>query len=264
MEDLERQWGIHVTKTLTGGSGSYVATAVTASGTEVVLKVAIPDGLEGHPHFAKELLTLRLGAGRGYVRVLRADETRNAMLHERLGRSLTSLARPVEAQIDVIVATLRQAWRRVPKATPLRTGAMQAQYLSELIMRKWEALGQPCDRRTIERAEQFAATRHDAYDPSTAVLIHGDAHPTNVLEDPSTPGRFKLIDPDGMLSEPAHDLAIPLRDWTDELLAGDAVEAGVGWCAQLSAKAGVDAKAIWEWAFVERVSTGLFLTRAGG
>ena len=49
-----------------------------------------------------------------------------------------------------------------------------AQYLSEFILRKWEALGRPCDRRAIERAEQFAGARQDAYDSSTAVLIHGD------------------------------------------------------------------------------------------
>ena len=91
------------------------------------------------------------------------------------------------------------------------------------------------------------------------MLIHGDAHPANVLEDPNEPGRFKLIDPDGMRSEPAHDLAIPLRDWTTELLAGDPVALGLAWCARLGARAGVDPRAIWEWAFLERVSTGLFM-----
>ena len=99
------------------------------------------------------------------------------------------------------------------------------------------------------------------------MLIHGDAHPANVLEDPrdhGSPGAFKLIDPDGMLSEPAHDLAIPLRDWTDELLAGDdVVTTGLAWCARLGARAGAPARAIWEWAFVERVSTGLFLMQLG-
>ena len=95
------------------------------------------------------------------------------------------------------------------------------------------------------------------------MLIHGDAHPANVLEDPNDPGTYKLIDPDGMRSEPAHDLAIPLRDWTGELLAGDAVALGHAWCRRLANRAGVDPRPIWEWAFVERVSTGLFLLRLG-
>jgi streptomycin 6-kinase len=96
------------------------------------------------------------------------------------------------------------------------------------------------------------------------VLIHGDAHPNNVLEDPAAPGRFKLIDPDAMISEPAHDLAIPLRDWTDRLLLEpDSVKVGLRWCAQLGRAGGIDTKAIWEWAFLERVATGLGLLRLG-
>ena len=66
-----------------------------------------------------------------------------------------------------------------------------------------------------------------------------------------------------MLSEPAHDLAIPLRDWTAELLSTDPVAQGLAWCYRLGERSGVDPTAIWEWAFVERVSTGLFLLRLG-
>ena len=72
----------------------------------------------------------------------------------------------------------------------------------------------------------YTETRYAAFDASTAVLIHGDEHPSNLLEDPSHPRRFKLVDPEGLVSEPAHDLGIPIRTWTDELLDGDAVALG--------------------------------------
>ena len=118
---------------------------------------------------------------------------------------------------------------------------------------------------TIEVACEYARSRRDAFDASTAVLIHGDAHPANVLEDlaDGSPRTFKLVDPDGMRSEPAHDLAIPLRDWSDELLASDPVALGRAWCVRLADRTGTDPQAIWEWAFVERVSTGLFLIQLG-
>ena len=146
----------------------------------------------------------------------------------------------------------------------LRTGAAQARSLRESVRVDWERLGRPCAEATVARAEQCAFAREAAFDASTAVLIHGDAHPANVLEDPSAPGRFKLIDPDGMISEPAHDLAIPLRDWTAELMVEpDSVAVGLRWCAQLGRAGGVGTEAIWEWAFLERVSTGLFLKRLG-
>jgi streptomycin 6-kinase len=261
--DLEAEWQIRVDGAMVGASGGYVASAVAADGTAVVLKVAIPEGLLGQGDFDRELLTVRLGAGHGYARVLQSDSARRAVLLERLGRPLSALGLSVESQIDVIVATLRRGWRRFPGAMSLRTGAEQAEYLSDFIGARWEEQGRPCSRRTIRRAQQLAVARRSAFDRETSVMIHGDGHPANVLEDPSEPGRFKLIDPDGMLSEPAHDLAIPLRDWTDELLALDPLEVGLAWCARLGALTGVNAQAIWEWAFVERISTGLFLDQLG-
>jgi streptomycin 6-kinase len=189
------------------------------------------------------------------------------MLQERLGRALCDLGLSPEVQIDVIASTLRAAWHRVPTDPLLRTGATQARSLYDSIRADWDLLDRPCTRRAIERAEQYARLREDAFDASTAVLIHGDAHPANVLEDLSVtaaPGRFKLIDPDGMISEPAHDLAIPLRDWTAELLrSSDAAALGLAWCERLGRVADVDVEAIWQWAYVERVSTGLFLLRLG-
>ncbi len=191
------------------------------------------------------------------------------MLQERLGRPLSGLGLPVESQIDVITATLGLAWRRPPETTDkslLRTGAEQAEFLGKFIRATWLELGRPCPDPVVERAERYARSRRDAFDASTALVIHGDAHPANILEhtsDGGSTGAFKLIDPDGMLSEPAHDLAIPLRDWTNELLAADPVEVGLRWCARLSDRTGVSSSAIWEWAFIERVSTGLFLIRLG-
>lgn len=265
--DLEHEWELRIGDAIVGGSGAYVVRALTVDGTEAVLKVSIPDGLEGHSPFAQEVHTLRLGDGYRYVKLLRADIDRRAMLQERLGRPLCDLGLSPAAQIDIIASTLRSAWHRVPADPVLRTGAAQARSLREMIRSDWVLLGHPCTRRTIERAEQFALAREAAFDATAAVLIHGDAHPANVLEDLSdttSPGRFKLIDPDGMISEPAHDLAIPLRDWTERLLlATDPAALGLAWCARLGAAGGVGVDAIWQWAYIERVSTGLFLLRLG-
>jgi streptomycin 6-kinase len=260
--ELEREWRISVGAPITGGSSGYVAEAVGADGTPAVLKLAIPDGLDGQGDFARELATLLLANGRGYVSVLNADEYRRAMLQERLGRSLDDLALPVESQIEIIATTLGQSWRRPSQLPPTRTGREQARDVAQAIVARWERLGQPCPRPTVEQAIDYAHARSKAFDAATAVLIHGDAHPANILE--AVPGggphgEFKLIDPDGMLSEPAHDLGIPLRDWSDELLARDAAELGLEWCTQLSRISGVDSRAIWQWAFLERVSTGLFM-----
>ncbi|MEV0113093.1 hypothetical protein AB0H77_07540 [Streptomyces sp. NPDC050844] len=71
------------------------------------------------------------------------------------------------------------------------------------------------------------------------------------------------MDPDGLLADPAYDLGVVLRDWCPELLAGDAAALARSYCALLAARSGVAATAIWEWGFLERVSTGLYVLDFG-
>jgi streptomycin 6-kinase len=183
---------------------------------------------------------------------------------ERLGRPLSALGSSVEDQIDVMARTLPPTWRRLDAAAAGRftNGADKARWLAAFIAEHAEqGVGEGrCRRSTIELAVELAHRRAAAYDPATAVFIHGDAHADNLLQ----AGRaddgpaFKLIDPEGLVSEPAHDLAIPLRSWHDA--DADRVH---GWFTRMSDATGVDRRAIWEWAFVERVSTGLFLASLG-
>lgn len=263
VDALATDWQLDVGAPMAGGSGAFVAPATIATtGEDAILKVAMPDGLEGQSPFATELHGLELGAGRGFVRVLRAAVDRRAVLQERLGRSLQSLGLPVEAQLDAIVETLRGVWRPVTDDPLLRTGFEQAEFLEMFVLTRWEALDRPCATATIRQACEYAHARRDDFDANHTVLIHGDGHHANVLEAPD--GGFRLIDPDAMRSEPAHDLGIPLRGWTDELLASDdPTRHGRAWCERLGERAGVDADKIWQWAFVERVSTGLFLLDLG-
>jgi streptomycin 6-kinase len=261
--DLEAAWHITIGAPFDGGSSGYVAPAQTRAGESAIVKLAIPDGLVGNSPFALELEALRLANGKPYVRVLRSDLDRRAMLLERLGRPLAALALPVEQQIDVIASTVQSGWRPVEASPLLRTGADQASFLESFVAGVWDELDRPCAPAVVDRALEYAQSRRDAFDDGRAVLIHGDVHPANVLEAARAHGEFRLIDPDGMRSEPAHDLALPLRDWTDELLAGDPLALGQAWCARLAEQAHIDPQPIWEWAFLERVSTGLFILQLG-
>jgi streptomycin 6-kinase len=70
---------------------------------------------------------------------------------------------------------------------------------------------------------------------------------------------FKLVDPDGLLAEAESDLGVLMREDPTELRQSDPW-ARARWLAR---RCGLDATAIWEWGAVERVSTGLLLTRIG-
>lgn len=72
-----------------------------------------------------------------------------------------------------------------------------------------------------------------------------------------------LIDPDGFLADPAYDLGVVLRDWCEQLLAGNPLALARRYCQLLAGETGMDAAAIWEWGFIERVSTGLYMLSLG-
>jgi streptomycin 6-kinase len=93
------------------------------------------------------------------------------------------------------------------------------------------------------------------------MLLHGDAHPLNVLAAPA--GGFRLIDPDGVIGEREYDLAIPLRHPDRSELGGDPCADVRGLSVRIAEPVGADAEAVWQWAFVERVSTGLLCARLG-
>jgi streptomycin 6-kinase len=260
VEQLEREWQIDVGPALAGGSDSFVAGATTRDGERAVFKLALPG--PGTPHQIEALL--RAG-GHGYVRLLRHDADRQAMLQERLGPALAGLGLPVATQLEIICGALSSAWQ-VPPDPGFTSGAAKARSLAAFIAATWRELDGPCSERAVARALSFAETREAAFDPAGAVLVHGDAHAANTLLDPATRGAgaaFRLIDPDGLFAERACDLAVPMRGWSEELLAGETARLGRERCAQLSRLTGVGAQAIWEWGLIERVSTGLLALRVG-
>jgi len=259
---LEREWDVVVGATLRGGSDSYVAEATTGDGQPAILKVALPG--DGVSH---QIETLLHADGHGYVRLLRHDVERQAMLQERLGAPLAELGLSVRAQLEVICSTLRRAWDVAPEPS-FQSGADKAGWLGEFIAATWRELDRPCGEQVVECALSFADARRRAFDPDRAVLVHGDAHRANTLmmldQAPTTGARFKLVDPDGLFAEPACDLAVPMREYSRALLdAADTLRAARERCAYLSRLTAVEPRAIWEWGFVERVSTGLLCLRVG-
>jgi streptomycin 6-kinase len=260
LDEVERRWSITIGPALAGGSAAYVAHATTAGGDTLVVKIAFPDEVD-EGLFAKSVRTYELARGRGCATMLAHDPELSAILLERLGRSLLSLGLPAERQVEIIAATVRQVWVPVPDGTPLPTGDVKARWLADSIATMWETLDRPCSARVVDLALGFAAERAAAFDRDSAVLVHGDAHEENTLEDGR--GAFKLVDPEGLISEPAHDLAVPMRGLNDELLAGDARRLGRERARFLARLTGVDETAIWQWGFVERVSSGLYIMSLG-
>ena len=162
---LEERWGITVGERLAGGTASYVATAVTATGEPAVVKISVP-GVD----FGREVRTLRAAGGRGYVRLLAADLDLNAALLEPLGGSLSGSGLPPERQLAVLADLLPLAWAVPPdRLAPTDKAADLAEFVG--------SLGRSA---VVDEALRCAGRRSTAYDPERCVVVHGDAAAANV------------------------------------------------------------------------------------
>ncbi len=259
VDSLERDWDIGIGDSLAGGSESLVLAVTRRDGAPGILKIGLP----GSADLTQEARVYRIANGRGYATLLAHDDSRNALLLERLGRPIAEFGLPVRAQLERICATLRIAWIALHDADGLMTGAEKARWLAQFIIDTASTLDEPCGRAVLDQALSFTAERERAHDPANCVLVHGDCHEYNTLSRIDGMPGYKFVDPDGLFAEPAYDLGILMRGWNEELLAGDALALGRERCALLAELTGVDEEAIWQWGFIERVSTGLLLTQLG-
>ena len=252
---LTRRWGLELGRPFRSGTAAYVVEAVDAHRNPCVLKVAMPLEMDDIAGFERSVIVHRLADGRGCAELLDHDADRSAMLLERLGPNLADLGLSVPRILEVVATTLTSFWRPAPDDDRLPTGADKAAWLAAYVTTTWSELGEPCDRSVIDRAVAYCDERADAYDANDAVLVHGDAHGWNTLRAPD--GRFKFVDPEGVRSERANDLAVPMREYNAPLLAGDTARLVRERAEYLAGLCGVDPEPVWQWGFVERVSTGL-------
>lgn len=194
---------------------------------EAVLRVDLFD----NGTFEERIAVLQAADGLGYARLLRYDLERRAMLLERL--------EPFAATFEDVQRVLADAWR-VETDYPLRTAVDKARSLAQFIENYWHRFGAPTPRGKVDRAVELCESRAAAWDPSNAVVVHGDAHAHNVLRRPN--GELALIDPEPFRCERAYDIAVALR------LGGDATG---------------QPRALQEWHFIERLCTGLQCLRLG-
>jgi streptomycin 6-kinase len=252
VETIEHDWDLRIGRVFPDATEALVAEVTMGDGSVAVLKLIVPrDGNAA----ANEITVLRLADGHGCARLLEFDEVRGALLLERLGPSLHDLGLPLARRLEILTAAAARVWRPATDAG-LPTGADKGHWLIDAINSMWEELDRPCSDRAVDHARGCALRRIAAHDDEQAVLVHGDVHEWNALQSGDT---FKLVDPDGLLTEPEYDLGVLMREDPVDLISGDPFERA-RW---LAAQSGLDATKIWEWGVVERVSTGLLCTKVG-
>jgi streptomycin 6-kinase len=251
--ELTRRWALALGAPLAGGTAAVVHEVVRADGTPAVLKLPVPD--PGNALTTRTLLTAaRTEDGGGFVQVLAHDG--DDLLLERLGPSLAASGRTADEQLAVLTALLPRVWRLPPHGPPVDEAAGLTRFVLDLLD------GAPDD--VTGAALECADRRSRAFVPERARLLHGDAAAPNALLAPQRPEGAAFVDPDGFTGDPAYDVGVALRDWSAELLAHPRpAELLRGWCATAAARTGTDPQAVWEFAFLERVSTGTYARALG-
>ncbi|MCU1389158.1 MAG: hypothetical protein JWL72_2496, partial [Ilumatobacteraceae bacterium] len=208
---LAQRWELNLGRAYTGGTAGYVVAATDAAGRACVLKVAMPLDMDEHDAFTRSVRAHELAAGRGCAELLAHDASAPAMLLERLGPNLADLGLTVPQILEALTTTLRSFWRPVALDEGLRTGQQQARWLAGYISSTWSELGQPCERSVIDMALELCDRRIASFDPTKAVLVHGDAHGWNTLD--AGGGTYKFVDVEGLCSEREHDLSVAMREY---------------------------------------------------
>lgn len=254
---LEKEWHISVGDALSGGTHALVANADGENGEKYALKIDMPEDLGGE--FSKEISVLKIVDGKSYTKLFAYDIERKACLLERLGKPIDKLDYTVQEKLQIICRALQKVWELPVENAELTTG--DTLWFNKFLEDGYEKLNCPCSRKVIEQALVYLKSRAESENPDEFVMLHGDAHGGNTLKTLSGEG-FKLIDPDGIFYEKAYDLGVLMREWREEY-EQEPMKAGKERCAYLHHLTGVPEQAIWEWGYIQTISTAFVMLQIG-
>ena len=193
--EIEERWSVRSKEPFHSSYG-YVAPAVRDDGTEVVLKLGVPND-----HHRREVEALLVFSGRGAVRLLTDDPDLGVMMLERLKPGAPLGEVPDDEQATSIAAgVMRRFWRPAPNDHPF-PGVSEYEGGSEWLQGQLDGRG-PLPMPLVVRAE--AMLRELLEDRNEPVVLHGDLHPGNIL---SAEREWLAIDPKGVVGDPAYELS---------------------------------------------------------
>jgi streptomycin 6-kinase len=198
LEEYAERWQLTLLPPFENLSLHYVAPAIRADGTPVILKTS-----EFSDEFKHGLAALRIFNGQGIARLLEYDEGKKVMVLERLqpGTMLESLGPEQDAQATSILAgVMRQLCRPVPGEHTFPTVEQLGQDLTQLPARYAGGYG-PFPPRLVDEAMNLFATLSASAEAS--MLLHGDLQHHNILHSGDT---WLAIDPKGVVGDPGYEV----------------------------------------------------------
>lgn len=196
LDDVARDWTltVHAPFALTY---HYVTAVTCADGTPAVLKLGVPAG----DSLREEAPALRAFAGRGAVRLLRADLARGALLLERAtpGGRLRELVPARDAEATSAAIGVMRRLVLAPPEPALPDLVRQARAFDGYLARLGD--GGPLPADLVTRAGGLM--RELCASAPARVVLHGDLHHDNILRATREP--WLAIDPHGLVGDPGYE-----------------------------------------------------------
>ncbi len=184
-------------------SYNYIAPARRADGSEVVLKLGIPNR-----ELLSEMYALRIFDGRGIVQLLDADFEDQVFLLERIRPGVELVSIPDDEYCTRTAAqVMQQLWAPVTGEYPLLTVESWTAGLANLRPYFNNTTG-PFPEYLVDAAERIFAE----FIPSQGerILLHGDLHHWNIISGTRQP--WLALDPKGVIGEREYETGALLRN----------------------------------------------------
>ena len=196
ISEIEELWSLQVQEPFES-SFHYVARAIRADATEVVVKLGVPGD-----EFTRQVEALRLYGGHGAVNLLDALPEQGAMLLESLRPGDTLAGPPDEEEANTAAATvMRRLWRAVPDEHPFPS-VSEFEGGLDWLRRCLAGEATPVPKPLVARAE--ALLEELVSTTAEPVLLHGDLHHGNILA--AERAWWLAIDPKGVVGDPAYEV----------------------------------------------------------
>lgn len=207
LETCARRWSLSLFPPF-DLSYNYVAPARREDGSDVVLKIGVPN-----PELDSEIEALRIYDGRGVARLLDSDEELGALLLERLrpGAMLVTV-KDDEAATEIAAGVMKQLWQPLPAEHNFPTVEKWARGMQRL-RQEFNGGSGPFPEKIVATAEGLFAELLPSSAPP--VLLHGDLHHYNILAAEREP--WLALDPKGVAGEPAYEVGALLRNPTPQI-----------------------------------------------
>ncbi|MFC0471098.1 aminoglycoside phosphotransferase family protein [Halalkalibacter kiskunsagensis] len=176
---------------------NYVAPATMEDGTEIVVKICIPD--EG---FLNELEALQLFANDRMVSLIDSDKRYGIIVLKKLspGHTLAEVNNDEDA-CYIAAHLIKAITKPAPVHTRIPTTGSREEQLRQLVYVNPNGVG-PISQQTLDQALRIFTYLHQT--TKFYKLLHGDFHHYNVLA--SENGTWTAIDPKGLIGEVEYDL----------------------------------------------------------